>query len=118
MTTLETIDRFFEALARRSGWETFFADDVSFTSYTSPVKRLPGRTATLQAASRFYSMAERLELLELLVDGDRACARTRYHVRPPSGASPFDSDVAELFTVRDGQITEFAIYFDTAPYPR
>ena len=118
MTTRETMDRFFDALARRSGWETFLADDVNFTSYTSPVKRVLGRVGTLQAVSRFYSIAERMELRQLLVDGDRACALTHYHVRPPSGASAFESDVAELFTVRDDRITEFAIYFDTAPYPR
>lgn len=118
MTTRETMDRFFDALARREGWETFLADDVTFTSYTSPVKRVPGRTGTLQAVSRFYSIADRMELRQLLVDGDRVCALTRYHVRPANGASAFDSDVAELFTVRDGRITDFAIYFDTAPYPR
>jgi ketosteroid isomerase-like protein len=53
---------------------------------------------------------------ELLVDGERACALTHYDLRPPVG-NPFVSDVAEIFTVKNGKITSFAIYFDTAPFP-
>ncbi len=49
--------------------------------------------------------------------GARACALTRYQLQAPSG-SRFQSDVAELFTVRNGKIAAFAIYFDTAPFPK
>jgi hypothetical protein len=37
---------------------------------------------------------------------------------PPNGSAAFESDVAELFTVRDGRIESFTICFDTAPYPK
>ena len=59
-----------------------------------------------------------MQLRDLLVDGERACALTRYMVRPPNGAPEFPSDVAELFTVRNGKIASLGIYFDTAPYPK
>lgn len=50
----------------------------------------------------------------------RRGGRYRIDVIPghPPGRAPFASDVAELFTVRDGKIDSFAIYFDTAPYPK
>jgi len=53
----------------------------------------------------------------LIVDGATACALTRYELQPPRGAA-FQSDVAEIFTVRDGKIDTFGIYFDTSPYPK
>ena len=51
------------------------------------------------------------------VEGVKACALTHYQLQAPGG-SKFQSDVAELFTVRDGKIDAFAIYFDTAPFPK
>ncbi len=58
------------------------------------------------------------EVRDLMVDGQRACALTRYHLQPPGGAPAFTSDVAEVFGVRDGRIRSFDIYFDTAPFPK
>ena len=52
-----------------------------------------------------------------MTDGDRAVALTRYQLGGPGGAS-FSSDVAEVFSVANGKITSFAIYFDSAPFPK
>src|SRR5262249_36592158 len=72
--TRETIQGYFDRLSRKAGWESFLADDMTFTSYTSPVKRVEGKTAYLEATKRFYSTVTRVEVRHLLVDGDRACA--------------------------------------------
>jgi ketosteroid isomerase-like protein len=53
----------------------------------------------------------------LIIDGDQACALTHYRLRSPSG-NVFNSDVAEVFHVTDGKVDSFAIYFDTAPFPK
>jgi len=95
-----------------------FSDDVVFTNFAIPVRRLTGKDAFLQATRRFYASIGSLELRELVVDGAYASALVRYEVRPPNGAPPFESYVAEFFTVEDGQIGAFAICFDTAPYPK
>lgn len=118
MTTRATIEGYFTRLAERDGWDAYFADDLVFTSLTSPPRTITGKPAVLEATRRFYGSIARLDVRELLVDGDRACALTRYTVAPPNGAPPFESDVAELFIVRDGRIGTFTICFDTAPYPR
>jgi hypothetical protein len=81
------------------------------------MKRVSGRAAYIEATRRFYSMISALKVRELLVDGERACALTHYDLQPPSGPG-FGSDVAEVFAVRAGQITSFAIYFDSVPYPK
>lgn len=88
-----------------------------FVGRTSPERRIEGRDAYIHATKRFFSMIVGVEVRDLLVDDDRACALTRYRLRPPSGAE-FQSDVAEVFRVTDGKIDSLAIYFDTAPYPK
>ena len=117
MTTRDTIEGYFEALRRRSGWDAFLADTMTFTSFTAPVKEVRGKAQYLAATRRFYSTIRSLDVKDLLIDGDRACARTRYELEPPAG-SPFTSEVAEIFAVRGGKIESFAIYFDSAPFPK
>ena len=117
MTTKETIEAYLGSLQRKDGWEKYFADDVVFTSFSSPAKRVTGRTTFLESTKGFYGMITALDVRDVLVDGDRACTTTRYQLQPPVG-SIFASDVAEVFAVRDGKIRSLEIYFDSAPYPR
>lgn len=117
MKTRETIENYFRALKQKKGWDSFLSDDMTFTSFTTPVKRIAGRAAYLESTRRFYSTITSLEVKELLIDGNRACALTRYELQPPGGPA-FGSDVAEVFGVRDGKITSFDIYFDSTPFPK
>jgi hypothetical protein len=115
--TRKAVQSYFEALAGRGDWQAFLADGVVFVSFTSPVKEVRGKEAFLAATRRFYGSIVGLELRELIVEGERACALTRYELRGP-GDDTFTSDVAELFTVRRGKIDSFGIYFDSAPFPK
>jgi ketosteroid isomerase-like protein len=117
MTTRDTIQGYFSGLKQQTGWHQFLSDDMTFTSFTSPNKRVSGRASYLQATRRFYSMISALEVRDLLIDGHKACALTRYDLQPPGGPA-FGSDVAEVFEVRDGKIIAFDIYFDSSPFPR
>jgi ketosteroid isomerase-like protein len=117
MSTNDIVQQYFEALAQRGTWQSFLADGLRFTSFTSPVKELTGKAAYLETTRRFFSMVVSVELRDLVVQGDKACALTRYQLQAPSGTR-FQSDVAEVFTVRQGKIETFGIYFDTAPFPR
>jgi hypothetical protein len=54
-----------------------------FISFTSPIKRVSGRPAYLKSTKRFCSMITSLEVRDLVVEGHRACARTRYELQPP-----------------------------------
>jgi ketosteroid isomerase-like protein len=117
MSTSDVLRRYFEALAQKGSWQSFLGDGLRFTSYTSPRKELTGKAAYLESTKRFFSMVVSLEVRDLLVQGEKACALTRYQLESPSGKR-FESDVAELFTVRNGKIETFGIYFDTAPFPK
>ncbi len=115
MTTRETIEHYFQALSDKSGWHALLADRMSFASYTSPVKRVTGKDAYIESTRGFYSMIESFEVRSLIVDGERACALTRYELKPPTG-SLFTCNVAEFFAVKDDHIDSFEIYFDSAPF--
>jgi ketosteroid isomerase-like protein len=117
MTTRETIQRYFDDLRQNGSWQSYLADNLVFTSYASPTKRVSGKTEYLESTRRFFSMIRAVEVRDLLVDGDKACALTRYQLEPPKGPG-FSSDVAEIFQVRDGRISSLDIYFDSAPFPK
>ena len=117
MATKETLTGYFDCLKQLKGWEAFLAEGMVFTSFTSPIKEVKGKDAYLQSTRRFFGMVTAVEVRDLLVEGEKACALTRYELRPPAG-NPFRCDVAEVFTVKDGRITSLAIYFDSAPFPK
>ena len=113
MTTKEIVQNYLNSIS--NGFESLLTDDVRFTSFTSPVRGVSGKPAFVAATKNFYGKVADFELRDLMIDGDRACALTRYQVRGPKGDT-FSSDVAEIFTVKSGKIDSLAIYFDTTPY--
>ena len=117
MSTRETIEGYFDSLKQGKQWESFFDEEVVFTSFTSPMKRIAGKSSFIEATKRFYSTVRVVELRDLLIDGEKACALTHYELQPPGGKS-ISSDVSEIFTVRNNKIVSFDIYFDSAPFPK
>ena len=112
MSTRDVVRQYFDALARRESWQSLLADDLAFTSHVTPVKLVAGKGAYLQSTSRFFSMVAGVEVQDLIVDGERACALTRYALNAPGGG--FHSDVAEVFTVRDGRLADQMVWNDMA----
>jgi ketosteroid isomerase-like protein len=117
MTTKATIEGYFSGLKQKKGWDSFLADDMVFTSFTSPVKQVTGKGAYLESTKRFYGGIVTFEVRDLLIGGDKACALTRYQLQRPQ-VPAFESNVAEVFRVRNGKIVTFDIYFDSAPFPK
>ena len=115
MTAIATVEQYFDALKSQADWTRIFADSITFTSYTSPVKQIAGRETVVKATQRFYASVQTFEVRKLIAELDQVCALTQYQLRAPSGTL-FSSDVAEIFHVTDGQIDSFAIYFDSAPF--
>jgi ketosteroid isomerase-like protein len=117
MSTADTINGYFNSLKENKGWDSFLSNEMIFTSFTSPVKQVTGKQAYLDSTKRFYSMIASFEIRDLIVSGEKACALTRYELQLPAG-SKFISDVAEIFTVNNGKIVTFSIYFDSSPFPK
>jgi ketosteroid isomerase-like protein len=117
VATREVVQGYFDRVRGKHGWEALLSDDIQFTIYTSPVERVTIREAVLERLNRFYSMANAVDVKDILADGERACVLARYELQPPQGAV-FESHVAEIFEVRRDQITSFDIYCDSAPFPK
>ena len=117
MTTGETVERYFERLEKKDGWQASLSDELVFDSYTSPIKQINGKEPYLQATNGFYSSIRKMRVRELITDGNKAVALTHYDLMPAPGRE-ISTDVAEIFTVQNGQIDSLAIYFDSAPFPK
>jgi ketosteroid isomerase-like protein len=117
MKTRDTIQAYLSALMEKRDWQSFLAEDMAFASFGTPSKHLVGRDAYLESTKRFYSIIKRLEVRDILVDGDKACVLTRYDLQPPGGPA-FESNVAEIFSVQKDKIASLSIYFDSAPFPK
>jgi hypothetical protein len=118
MSTRETIKAYFAQLATKGDWQSYFADDVLFTSLTNPGRQLRSKNLFVEGTKRFYGSFSTVEVKELLVDGAKACALTTYSVRNPMTNQSFESNVAEFFEVQSDKIVSFSICFDTAPFPK
>ncbi len=117
MTIKDTLHAYYKSFETKTGWLDFFTEDVVFTSYTSPLRQLKGKAAFGSGIQRFVSSVRALRVRDMLVDGEKACCLVRYEIQPPQGPS-FESDVAEIFTFKDGKFDTFGIYFDSTPYPK
>ena len=113
MTTRETIQKYFGAI-HGGGWESFLADDFVFIN-SNLDRAVHSKAAYLEGAGRFFASTTMVEVKQLIVDGNDACAIARYQVRSPRGQTS-RCDVAEVLSVRDGKIASNAIFFDTAAF--
>lgn len=117
METRDVVLHYLDSVRAKQGWERLLADELQFTNVTDPVKRATGKQASLEGIRRFYGMVKAMEVERVIVDGDQACALTRYELRPPIGPT-FESHIAEVFEVSNGKIQSYGIHFDSAPYPQ
>jgi len=63
----------------------------------------------------FWKLVKGLRVKEMIVDSERAFVLVNYDLVSPKG-TPFSSDVAEFWKVKNGKLDFIAIYFDTAAF--
>ena len=62
MAIRDIIQGYFDALEQKGAWDAFLADDMLFTRFTAPIKRVTGKREYLEATKRFYSLIKALEI--------------------------------------------------------
>ncbi len=117
MSTKQIIQNYFSELKQKKQWETFLAEEMTFTNFAAPVTHVTGKSAYLQATKQFFSMTTDVTIREVIIEGQKACVVSHYELKLPNGVG-FGSDVAEIFTVSNGKITSLQIFFDTSPFPK
>lgn len=94
------------------GWQSFMAEDI--VSRHS-LKELHGREAYMEDAGRFFGVVKSVKVLQLIIDGDTACAVANYKLKSPEGNAG-TCDIAEVLSVRHGETYSSTIFLDTLAF--
>lgn len=96
------------------------ADDISWETPGAPKIPYAGRFKGRAAMTKFFEgvgkTAEfsRFEPRDYIAQGDRVIVLGHYAGKGKATSRPFATDWAMIFTVRNGKVTDFKEYFDTA----
>ena len=110
MSTKEIVRSYFAAI-HKGGWESYIADDFTFVS-SNLDKVARGKAPVYRGRRAFFRLTTSVEVRQLIVDGNTACAVARYRLRSPKGNVGV-CDVAEILTLSDGKLNSSKILFDT-----
>ena len=108
----ELLNTYYEGIMRKDGWQAPLSDTIKFVSRGAASE---GKSAYVEATTRFLLAVRSATRKEFLVDGDTACVWVTYNLVSPKG-SQTAQDVLEIWTERDGRLSSCTIYFDTAAF--
>ena len=123
MTTRDTVTAMLAAYAQGDvdGALAQCADDVCFKNNATPNLGMwefdcQGVDAFRQALGQINTEfeLEHYEVLEILVDGNRAASRQAIRARHRESGAVTDSMIADFWTVEDGKVTSILEFQDTA----
>src|SRR5215813_6974224 len=115
MTTADIIRAFYESLAQKTdAWQRDLGADVVFADASKKLQA-EGRDAFIQSFTSFLRAVERVEVRQLIVDGNDAAAVVSYDYVSPSGGRLHQDD-AEVWKIVDGKIAALTIYFDITEF--
>ena len=112
MQTKEIIERYYDGIAQKKGWESLISEEIAFSG-AGP--KTTGKSAYIEGTSRFLRAVKTSKVVTLIIEGDKACAVVRYELVSPKGKE-ISSEVAEILSVQDGKINSSSIFFDTAGF--
>lgn len=115
MAAPDIIRNFYESLALKTdAWQQDLAADVVFADASKKLQA-EGRDAFIQSFTGFLRAVERVQLQQLIVEGNDAAAVVSYDYVSPSGGRLHQDD-AEIWRVVDGKIAALTIYFDITEF--
>lgn len=115
MTAREIIESFYNSLNRKDdGWHKDLAPDVKFSDASGKLNA-EGKEAFIQSFTSFLRGVEKVQLKQLIVEGNNAAAVVGYDYMSPKG-NRMHQDDAEVWRVVDGTIAALTIYFDITEF--
>lgn len=115
MANADMIRRFYDSLAQKTdAWQQDLAEDVVFADASQRL-RAEGRDAFIQSFTGFLRAVERVELRQLIVEGNDAAAVVSYDYVSPTGGKLHQDD-AEIWKIVDGKIAALTIFFDITEF--
>jgi ketosteroid isomerase-like protein len=118
MTTAQLLDVYYKGLARKSGWDSVIAADFKFIGgdMTNQVPVI-GKDEYINVINRFSRVFTTMRVKTMLTSEDKACVRATYDYHFPNGTK-LTGDVAEMWEIRDGELSALTIFFDTLSFQK
>lgn len=107
-----TVERYFKALNEKNGWEDLIADDMDFTGMKTKTQ---GKADYVKATTGFLNLVKTVTIEKLIAQDGQVCVLAHYELAAPSGKT-MNCAIAEIFTVKNGQLSSSTIFFDTAGF--
>jgi ketosteroid isomerase-like protein len=105
----EVVERYYAAFdAHRNDWQDLFTDNVVFDG---PAHQARGKAKFVELTAQFLGAHRATRLLRRIADEDTVTSLIEFVINAPNGQQ-LTCPVAEWATVRDGQISEFRVYYD------
>ncbi len=115
VSTRKLIEEYYESLNRKNGkWQELYTEDATFSD-ASQTLNANGRVAVIQSFIPFLKGVETVQVKQLIVEEDAACAIVGYAYINPKG-NRMSQDVAEVWKVKGGKLARLTIYFDLHAY--
>lgn len=115
MSTKDLVQKYYDSLVRKDDkWQGLYSEDAVFSD-ASLTLNAKGRNAVIQSFIPFLKSVADVKVKHMMAEGGDACAIIGYVYVNPKGEK-LSQDVAEVWQVRDGQLTSLTIYFDLTAY--
>jgi ketosteroid isomerase-like protein len=115
MRTKDIVQSYYDSLAKKNeDWKALYAEDAVFYD-ASKTLNARGKKAVIESFIPFLKQVEAVKVKHLMEENGSACAIVNYDYVNPKGLK-MSQDVAEVWRIRDGKLSELAIYFDLTAY--
>jgi len=115
MSTRGLVQNYYDSLNQKDDkWQELYSKDAVFSD-ASQTLNAKGKIAVIQSFTPFLKGVEEVKVKQMIVEGGNACAIVGYEYVNPRGEK-MSQDVAEVWEVKNEQLTKLTIYFDLTAY--
>lgn len=115
MTTKELIQNYYNSLNQRDNrWQELWAEEGYFSD-ASQALTAKGKEAVIQSFTPFLKGVQVVSIKQMIIEDENVCAVVSYDYMNPKGEK-LHQDVAEVWEVKNEQLTKLTIYFDLTAY--
>ncbi len=111
--TMDILNRYYKGLLHKEDWHSMLSEDILLTGTVANESK--GKEAFVN--NNFFKMVKGLKIKQMIVENGSACAVVSYDLISPKGKD-FSSEVAEIWSIKNGKLASLAIYFDTAAFQK
>lgn len=111
-TTKDVVNGFFDAFAKKEGWQSFIADDIV---NEGPMPTITGKAAFIQQSQQFLMGMTAVSLDTTIVEGNKVALTASYHMALPTGDTHTLRSI-EIWTTEHEKVQHILISFDTASF--